>query len=199
MAWGRPPHPASQCRRHRPASPVPPALTHRAAAAMASSSTASPWGCGVASIGSRPRVSRHCRALCLLGGRTGGDGWVGGCCWCRQAHAQRQKKEQNKQNNKPNPEPSKQAQQAQPHLPSRRQCSASDTRRGTTSVRMGIGGRYLATSCAVRPGCSVCKNHVLNVPRVYVCALCVLGYTATTPPHPPPQSMKPHAHPPVCV
>jgi hypothetical protein len=25
------------------------------------------------------------------------------------------------------------------------------TRRGTTSVRMGMGGRYLATSCAVRP------------------------------------------------
>ena len=38
-------------------------------------------------------------------------------------------------------------------LPSRRQCSISDTRWGTTSVRMGMGGRYLATRWAVTPAC----------------------------------------------
>jgi hypothetical protein len=37
----------------------------------------------------------------------------------------------------------------QPHLPSSLHLSESEMRLGTTRVRMGMGGRYLATSSAV--------------------------------------------------
>lgn len=49
----------------------------------------------------------------------------------------------------PTPQPGRRPHQS--HLPSSFHLRLSLTRRGTTSVKMGIGGRYFATSWAVRP------------------------------------------------